>query len=1037
MAIQKVNIPIPFHGGVDRRSDDNTAPASKLYRLENALFDDKDTVVLRGGQTEVTLPPALTDEITRAYTHGGAPVVETNLGRHYHLARSGASNDVQMKAPVYDTSTLPPLDYLRRTSVETSRVQNIPLSLRCVDVAYSADEGVNSSNTYCIVSEEQSGGNLPGVRISVRDVTTDKVLWSETVADDTYFYEKPRVRASADYYHVFYARRASASNDFLVCTRYINKNGNSAASAQSTVLTVTGTSTASDPLFDVSKMYEDSAPEQYFAVAAVSAGSGIVRSVLTDLIGGLWTTAVATTPGVTPRSLAVHAIAPTDGTLPDVVYLYGGSTSLRGRRVTFAGVAGSEVTVLSSSYSIGRVTATEDTTEDYGNFVVAVDVHSTSSDTKLMQYVYRLDIDLTTAGGPSYYFTNSIIAGEISIINNQFYLPLLHLSAEYAGSGDTVYGSNDTYFVINVDPGYTVPYPHCVARLSPGKAAATFVSGDLLAHSRQRIPGTFSSGSTFYTVYLKEEQDLLFAGITDDTGICAARAHFDFGSQLGYAEVNGITVLAGACPQVNDGVGIAEEGFHHPPEVNAAATQTVSSTGGTFCYGPFALLGSYTVYFTEAWTDSAGNWHESAPSLAYTFTMTGSNQYIEFPVVRPFSTKEMSRRRLLMYRTVNQASSTNTTAYLATTSADVFVDDDTDLLRSEPLNLSAAPTYVMPACRHITQFQDRLVVSGVEDGSYIFYSKALAQGYAPEFVSMQDTTFKKRLPNSFGRAVGAQEMDGKLAVLGEHRVGMMFGQGPDDTGAGEYGNIETLVSELGADWDAPRSIGLGPEGVWFQSTRGIRLLARGGGLAQVGPEIDELVSGNCVFVAGDAKNLVWFFDGSYAHIWDSKYQQWSKFTNFAAVDAVYALGRFYRFESTPAAFYYDEAAYLDGGETEAQALLETNWVQLANLLGYQRVYRMGLLIKDTTGGNQDGNLTVATAIDYVPTYTDEIRSVASPLVFQGPNYVLRHHLSRQKCSAMKFKIQWKGTGVAGRFRISGLTLEVGVKSGIFKNGTVI
>ena len=1038
MAIQKTNVPVPFHGGVDRNSDENTASPSKLYRLEDALFNDKDTVVTRAGQTEQALS-VTPSTIVRAYTHNDVAVIEDSAGSHYHLERD-SNNYAKF------TSTK-----VKRASVETVKTVNIPRwtavgaaiasrPLGNYDVAYSTNQA-----TYLIAWETDTG-----IQLSLRGRYTEhKEIWrydtTVLLSGPTQRHTKPRVcySATGDRFVVYYAVWTVGGTSYTVKSFYVTADGvtTTAGSPATVVATAAGTAVEGaykdEVLFDVSV---------YSTGAAFVAARDTVAAPNCRLVTCHVDTSGAPVGGTTasllvasrPLSLATWNINLLGTEIGYVFYAANGGAQIDGTW-SFGGALQPVVNVypVVAGYTYEQVTAVGDPSSS-----AYIHIAFESTDLYARPFTIFGKIDLSLLPGVWHASSSScLIQGRIFTYGSKTFLPLVYDDAinRFTG-GEGSYNSVTLLAELtdNISDYSTAAAVYDVvpvARLAPGKSVVMGGAGTWVSN---RLP----NASILAWPYLQEQADIRLAGTEEQTGVSIHIAFPDISSPLGFTEVNGTTVLAGACPLINDGKDIYEEGFHFPPEI-VSTTESTLPTVPTFnemFIGPLTALGTYNFYVTEGYTDAAGNWHESAPSKVKTVTLTGANTLLTLHVRRPPSLRPAgdrgaaTPRKLNLYRTLNQATSTNDTAYLALTDGYAMVTE-ADLPGGEPLSQSVAPTYVMPACRHVSQFQNRLAVVGSEDTSAVHLSKLLAPGYAPEFVSATDPTFNKRTPSAFGRLVGSQAMDGRLVVLGERRIGILGGQGPDDSGNGEFTEIETAVSELGAKFGAPRSIGLGPEGVWFQDSIGFRIFGRGGGILGVGSEIDGLATGNCTFMGGSGRQLIFMVDSLKAYVWDSNYKQWSVFNNFGATDALFSQGKYRRFYNTHAA-YYDTASSSDVthdvqtdviATTPLVSLLETNWLQLADLLGFQRVYRMALLMREKSGNSRDIVTTVNTAVDYVDTFTQQFTGTNT-----GAVIALRHHLSTQKCAAMKFRVQWGVTGAVGAVRVSGMTLEVGVKAGTFK-----
>jgi hypothetical protein len=296
-------------------------------------------------------------------------------------------------------------------------------------------------------------------------------------------------------------------------------------------------------------------------------------------------------------------------------------------------------------------------------------------------------------------------------------------------------------------------------------------------------------------------------------------------------------------------------------------------------------------------------------------------------------------------------------------------------------------------------------------------------------------------------------MDDNLFILCENGVSVCSGTGPASTGTqGQYSDPRSIITEVGCSWDSPKSIIRGPEGIWFRSPFGMRLVSRSGGLGlapdgkQAGAEVDSLVSGTVVAVAGDAKQQLRFYQSSgTVLVWDYQWKQWTRFTGHANVDAVYADDRYYHVSNysttTPLMRYTDETAYSDVSDagtasTEFTGYVETPWLSFAGIQGFQRIYRLKVLGKVSGwNGTDSHNILGYIGYDFDVTSPPSVETFTTGnLTPQASGLVqVEHHFAKQKCEALKIGIAFKPkAGQSGRLRLTDLTLLVGVKAGYFK-----
>lgn len=1053
--LQKQLVHLNMSGGLQKKDDQFLVIPSKLAVADNVQFDDASTVVRRGGQSSVSLTPlgpfgSLTaGQLVRGFTHNGVAHTEgisTSVfpGGIRRVQKSGGTVPVVNPSKV-DGHAQP--YHFRRAGAVTARVgsaaRKSTSSVTAPLAAGSYDCAVLGNLTcYVWESSDPEGSGRIIVRFKMIDEETGFVMYEGYLDDSTNQLVKPRVVASVaqSKFFIYVASFAAASTSCVIKQFSLSSVG--AITSLTTVATQTLTgnvesAVGSEALFDV--VYSSDA----LKLALIARTGTDLQGYDIDVTDGTTATSLGTfNTSTAPTTLT--ALITNDGTDYRLHALYGILTNVaKGMAYDYTATTFSAETTIGTgavSSVVGRIVAYENSTKQvYIAFDVSSSVTSdTTANTDRMLRLSRCAHDYSSltecAGMPAW-----SIAGRIGVMSSRLFLPLVYLSSTYDGA---VFVTDLTEALGNLGvAGATGTPMHVIARVDPGECAMFREN----IRWTMRVPNMPVRSSTFVLPYLKYETDLRLAGNTNDTEYALARVTVNFDSQLQHEEINGLTFLAGACPHTFDGSNYVEEGFHHAPYLVDAGTPAATGT-----YEFPNDTATYTVCFTEGWQDNQGNWWESAPSAEATVSITaGSGFYSITPVlVRPPSMKTNSR--VLFYRT--KGSSTDTSLYLAVTNDGTSITSDSTLGNGEQLYTAGGvlPNTPAPSCRHVSTFQKRLVLSGCGDGSRVHWSKVTTPGYGVEF-SSGDPSHQQTVPADKGRVVGTEELDNNLIVLCENGVGIVGGSGPASTGTqGQYSDFATIISETGASWDSPKSIIRGPEGVWFRSPFGIRLVSRSGGLGlapdgkQAGAEVDSLVSGNLVAVVGDAKQQVRFYQSSgTVLIWDYQWKQWTRFTGHANVDAVYADDRYYHLSNysttTPLLRYTDETAYTDVNDSgtassDFTGYVETAWLSFAGIQGFQRVYRLMVL-----GRNVDSSVqtqTFAGAIGYDFDVTSPPTGETFPaVVTPAANGVVQfqHHFAKQKCEAMKIGLSFKPTtSNTGRFRLTDLTLQVGVKVGYNK-----
>lgn len=1050
MALQKQLAHLNLTGGLQRKDDQFIVIPSKLIEALDVEFDDESTVVRRGGQVKLDLTPIGAYSVLppgqgyRTFSHKGTALIE-NAGTSFGLSKVWKSGG---SAPVFNTNT--PVDHSQalhfyRAGMTTRRIGSVANKGTAPGAGIPFYTGSHDCATigdltcHAWESRDPIAGRVT-VRYQLLDEASNTTLYDLQVTDTTYaapINVKPRVVASSttNKFYIYYATLDSGTANFSIRCFTISTAG--AITSAGTVTAGTTGGTAEGSVADVI-LFDVAFSTDLTKLGVVTLSGALVLSFHDVNTSNGYTTLATTTiaPSVRPRSLT--ALYSKNGSSQYILHaFYGINTNVAkacSRNFTAASsTAETTVGTAAGGTTVGRVAAFETSTSTIGIAYDSLTAVSTSYSSVLRLSTFTHSYgSLSECACCSTWF----IAGRIALQRSRMYLPMLFVSRN---NQTTTYLIDLQSYVTNLGvSGATGAPPHVVARIDYGEGALNYDRWQIT----NRVPGSSVRSNSIVIPYLKYETDTRLAGTVDDTPWSVSQATVDFGSQLGHQEINGLTFLAGACPHIYDGANYVEENFHHGPEI--VSVTVVAGAGGTYAL-PTAVAATYTVCFTYGWEDSQGNWHESAPSNEVSVTTTGANYSITPSLLLPPTQK--ANVQLIMYRT--KGSSTDTSLYLATTSYGSSITSDTDLGSSEQLYTAGnvLPNTPAPSCRHVSLFQKRLVLSGCGDGSKVFYSKTSDPGYGVEFNSF-DPTHQTQAPVEKGRVVGTQELDDRLVVLCENGVGIISGTGPAITGTqGQYSDFATIITETGCSWDSPKSIIRGPEGVWFRSPFGIRLVSRSGSLArgqdgkQVGAEVDPLVTGNVVAIAGDAKQQVRFFAGSgRCFVWDYQWLQWSQFSGMSNVDAVYADDRYYHLtnvSTTPLLRYTNNSATTDVNDsgtanTDFDGVIETPWLSFAGIQGFQRVYRLMVLGRNVEGAGDTSVVFTGTS------YYDFSATDVTPETFTGTvtlagTFQWQHHFARQKCETIKIRIAFRpGASATGRFRLTDLTLQVGAKPGYYK-----
>lgn len=261
-----------------------------------------------------------------------------------------------------------------------------------------------------------------------------------------------------------------------------------------------------------------------------------------------------------------------------------------------------------------------------------------------------------------------------------------------------------------------------------------------------------------------------------------------------------------------------------------------------------------------------------------------------------------------------------------------------------------------------------------------------------------------------------------LYVIKENDIFARSGTFGDITGSGySLTESELVMAGIGSKTEYTPSIITTPAGILFKSNKGgIYQLSQG--VKYIGADVEDSSSLTITGAAltQDTQQVRFVTSDGDCLVYDFLAQKWSRFKSYGAVGAGVSQGVF--FFGTSDGYVRQESATFDEDGDFAGIKLETNWISLTGIAGYQRVRRVYIL-----GTYKSAHtLRVKVAYDYSSTYaqTSNITAVNDSL------YLYRVDLDTQKCTAIKISIEdVESTAQGESLDISGITLEVGAKKG--------
>lgn len=592
-----------------------------------------------------------------------------------------------------------------------------------------------------------------------------------------------------------------------------------------------------------------------------------------------------------------------------------------------------------------------------------------------------------------------------------------------------------------------------------GKVVAKFAASEGGDHSSTRRPSNFSAvDSTAYIWGLlkkgriQSENATLFAILTPQVGTLSLDAAKSSISTI----INDDYLIAGGILRSYDGQSATEYGFHlFPEDVSLAET-----TGG----GLPTTSGPYSIQVIYEWTDARGVRTQSAPSVAQTITLTGSNTQIDVtvPALRVTDkspdTGLISRSDIKVRAFMTEASGTVHYFNVEVDNPDITSTDSVTLNITTAADTSKEILYTSggiveniapPSHNYIFTHDNRPIILGLEDPNQIRFGKDIKPltgvGFNEDFVINLDPLG--------GDTIAGASMDNYMIIFKETATYAISGSGPNDAAQGStYSTPQLISSDIGCK--DPKSVLQTPDGIMLKTNKGIYLLTRSLEFLYLGAAVEDFNSTTIVSsdILKDSNEIRFVTNDSVTLVYNYFFKRWSTFTTPGALDATTWQASKYVYLTSSKVMQEDANTYLDDG-SYVKTKIRTGWIRLTGLQGFQRVYRAALIgeyhndhtfqvkqyydysdiVRATT------NITASTLIN-TSTYGDST-TYGSDDFFGGSEndevYQTRIHLLRQKCESISLEIEdaLNGANAGQGFSLEGISLLVGGKSGLFRTNS--
>lgn len=570
---------------------------------------------------------------------------------------------------------------------------------------------------------------------------------------------------------------------------------------------------------------------------------------------------------------------------------------------------------------------------------------STDPDTARTDFISKLTVTLPVAGtGVGTVSATSVmlrsvgLASKAFVSNGVMYMLVAYGYKNNGASGDN--SNQPSYFLVD-------SIGNIYARLA-------YSNGGGYAAS-QVLPKVKVIGSTFYVPYLITDflttvnkntnlpANTQVNSIYTQTGINLAIFSLDNSKQYS-SEIAGALHLTGGQLWEYDSVKPVEHGFQVWPE-NIAATTSAS--------GGLITANTYYYQFTYEWTDNQGQLHRSAPSIPIKVVTTGSTSTNTLYVptdrltykIAPNPIRIVGYRWSVAQQTYYQFTSI-TSPYINDTTVDYITITDT-LADSSILGTTLLYTtggvvenIAAPASIASALFNNRLFLIDAEDRNLLWFSKQVIEAVPVEMSDLL-TIFVAPTSGAQGStgpmtALGA--MDDKLIIFKKDAIYYINGSGPDNTGANStFSDPVFITSSVGSA--NPSSIILMPNGIMFQSDKGIWLLGRDLSTNYIGAPVEQYndnVVRSAQVIPG-TNQVRFILDNNVTLMYDYFFSQWATHTNVLAISATLYQSEHTYLNSLGMVYQETSNMYLDGSSPVLMSLT-TSWINIAGLQGYERFY---------------------------------------------------------------------------------------------------
>ena len=903
MALQEQHIAYKFTGGIETKMDSKSVPAARLLALENGVFGRAVSIQKRNGYTSQSRAIVGSTELVTGSKRLGVrddELLQFTSNRCYSRHDTNDQwGDVGAVISAIGTD---------RPAVTTSSQQTMP-------------DHVTAGGITAYAWEDSLGG----VWWSVENSTTGGVLVAPTQADS--LGQRPRCVAVGSVIHIYYAVPTLTRVMVLVV------NPSTPAATLTATILIDDLSSA-NPVYDVCATTRTGTPAlavwyehatTNFRIGYVT-GAGVLGSPATSH---------PSVARVSPTLDAASALA--------VSFYY--SDGADADRLLVAYTANTDGVVRSlnggtTSVPIGSTVDESDVA--YSAPTAVTRIALTNADGSAWAVFEETAADASKR----YCVVNSVVIGGAA--GTERTLRSVGLASRAFAAG----AAADTFAVFVHDTTYFNVY--LTFRLSDfapaGRHLAASASG---APTRTHLSSVHVADNVASVVLPYKTRVASSANDKfTESALRLIRLDFDDANSHQTAQIGRGLYMAAACPQHYDGRLWTEQGFHVGPELISG----VVAAGGSMTISSVYL---YKAWYE--WTDNQGEIHRGPESIGTSITTGGADTQVTLTLptlrltrksnVRICVGRSLPGNTTSLYRvsSLDPTTAGAVNGYITnSTSSDTatFIDrmSDVNLILQERLYTTGGVLSNDPSVLGsiVASGKNRLFFTDASAGSVVRFSQRIATGFglevAPELAHDVDPLG--------GDITALYVMDDVVYAFKHGHIFGFNGDGPVENGStalGGFSASQLITSNVGCI--SPSSIVLTPDGLMFQSAKGIYLLDRARQVSYVGSPAEAYNAQDVrrATVMPDRTQVVFLTSSGSTLLYDHLFKQWSVFTNHEGYDAVVANNVYHYLRTNDTVYQETVGEYSDAG-ARITLRLETAWLHIyEHLQGLQRFWSLKLL----------------------------------------------------------------------------------------------